>query len=213
MNAVTEKMRQCGIIPVIVIENAEDALPLGKALLEAGLTCAEITFRTDAAIPAIRLLHQEYPGLLIGAGTVLTKKQADEAVRFGAQFIVTPGLNPLVVSHVQKKGIPVFPGVFTPTEVETAMSYGLKDLKFFPAEAGGGVKMLKALNGPYPNIRFMPTGGISADNVKDYLSLDNVFCVGGSWIAKKEMIREKQFDGIRKLAEEASLLVKEIRNG
>ena len=213
MNAATEKMRQCGIIPVIVIDDAEDALPLGKALLEGGLSCAEITFRTDAAVSAIRILHRECPELLVGAGTVLTKKQADEAVRFGAQFIVTPGLNPVVVTHVLKKGVPVFPGVFTPTEIETAMSYGLSDLKFFPAEAGGGVKMLKALRGPYPNIRFMPTGGISAENLREYLSLDNVFCAGGSWIAKKETIREKKFDEIRKLAEEASRLVKEIRNG
>ena len=169
MEKMIEQIRAAGVVPVVKIDDAKDAVALAEALREGGLNCAEVTFRTDAAEEAIRLMAEKYPDMLVAAGTVLTPTQADKAMAAGAKFIVSPGLNPIVVKHCIEKGYPVIPGVCTPTEVEAGMSLGLKYLKFFPAEAAGGVKMIKAMAAPYTNIKFMPTGGISTANLKEYL--------------------------------------------
>ena len=170
MEKLIKEISSAGIVPVVKIDNAGDAVNLAAALRNGGMNCAEITFRTDAAEEAIRLIAGKYPDMLIAAGTVLTPKQADKAMAAGAKFIVSPGLNPTVVKHCIDKGYPVIPGICTPSEIEQAMSLGLSYLKFFPAEAAGGVKMIKALAAPYTGIRFMPTGGINVSNLTDYLS-------------------------------------------
>jgi len=175
------------------------------------LNCAEITFLTDAAEESIKRISKEFPDMLIAAGTVLTPKQADAAMSAGATFIVSPGLNPIVVKHCIDKGYPIIPGVCTPSEVEQAMSLGLRYLKFFPAEAAGGVKMVKAMAAPYTMIRFMPTGGINAVNIADYLSAKCVFACGGSWMVPSEKIAEGKFDEIEDLTAEAVKVLKEIR--
>lgn len=211
MQALIEKISNIGVVPVIKIDRAEDAIPLANALKNGGLCCAEVTFRTDAAEEAIRLIHNEFPDFIIGAGTVLTPKQADLAIKAGASFIVSPGLNPTVVKHCTDNDYPVIPGVCTPSEVELGMSLGLSYLKFFPAEAAGGVKMIKAMAAPYNKIKFMPTGGISTSNLKDYLTCSAVFVCGGSWMVPANLINEGKFDEIEKLTAEAVALVKEIR--
>ena len=206
-----KKITDTGVIPVIKIDNVKDALPLAEALKNGGLCCAEITFRTDAAEESIRLIHEKYPEFFIAAGTVLTTEQADKAMAAGASFIVSPGLNPEVVKHCNAKGYPIIPGVCTPTEIEAAMSLGLTYLKFFPAEAAGGVKMIKAVSAPYTKVRFMPTGGISTKNLADYLGCKAVFACGGSWMVPSDLINEGRFDEIEKLTAEAVALLKEIR--
>ncbi len=211
MQNLIEKISNIGVVPVIKIDRAEDAIPLANALKNGGLCCAEVTFRTDAAEEAIRLIHKEFPDFLIGAGTVLTPKQADLAMAAGASFIVSPGLNPTVVKHCIDNDYPVIPGVCTPSEVELGMSLGLSYLKFFPAEAAGGVKMIKAMAAPYNKIKFMPTGGIGTANLKDYLTCSAVFVCGGSWMVPANLINEGKFDEIEKLTAEAVTLVKEIR--
>lgn len=211
MQNLIEKISNIGVVPVIKIDRAEDAIPLANALKNGGLCCAEVTFRTDAAEEAIRLIHKEFPDFLIGAGTVLTPKQADLAMAAGASFIVSPGLNPTVVKHCIDNDYPVIPGVCTPSEVELGMSLGLSYLKFFPAEAAGGVKMIKAMAAPYNKIKFMPTGGIGTANLKDYLTCSAVFVCGGSWMVPANLINEGKFDEIEKLTAEAVALVKEIR--
>ena len=202
-------MEKC--IPVVVIKELSETDKILKALKNNGINCAEITFRTDAAEEAIRLIAEKYPDMLIAAGTVLTPTQADKAMAAGAKVIVSPGLNPTVVKHCVDKGYPVIPGVCTPGEVELGMSYGLKYLKFFPAEAAGGVKMIKAMAAPYTNIRFMPTGGINTSNLADYLNCKAVFCCGGSWMVPSDKIADKKFDEIEKMTAEAVELLKEIR--
>ena len=183
-----QPIRDSGILPVVAIEKIEHALHLARACVNAGLSGMEITFRTDCAGEAIRLIRKEYPDLLLGAGTILSCGLVDEAIAAGADFLVTPGLNPKVVRYAQEKGIPILPGVTTPAEIEDAMELGLEVLKFFPAEQSGGTAKLKLLAGPYPNIRFVPTGGITGQNYRDYLALGNVLAVGGSFmIAKKDM--------------------------
>lgn len=211
MQALIEKISNIGVVPVIKIDRAEDAIPLASALKNGGLCCAEVTFRTDAAEEAIRLIHNEFPDFLMAAGTVLTPKQADIAMAAGAAFIVSPGLNPTVVKHCIDKGYPVIPGVCTPSEVEMGMSLGLSYLKFFPAEAAGGVKMIKAMAAPYTKIKFMPTGGIGVNNIKDYLTCGAVFACGGSWMVPADLINAGKFDEIEKLTAEAVALVKEIK--
>ena len=211
MNEVIEKLGRTGIIPVVVIENTADAVPLGKALVRGGLPCAEVTFRTAAAADAIRILKKEVPELLVGAGTVLTKEQADQAEEAGVSFIVSPGLNPNIVRYVQEKGIPMMPGVCTPSEIETAMELGIKEMKFFPAEAAGGLKMIKALCGPYRDVLFMPTGGITAKNAGDYLKYEKILCCGGTWMVSPAMIRDGKFEEIERLTAEAAEIVKEVR--
>lgn len=183
-----QPIRDSGILPVIAIEKLEYALPLAKACMDAGLAGMEITFRTDCAGEAIRQIRQAYPKLLLGAGTILSCALVDEAMASGADFLVTPGFNPKVVRYAQERGIPILPGVTTPAEIEEAMELGLEVLKFFPAEQSGGIAKLKLLAGPYRNLQFVPTGGIAEQNFREYLALDNVLAVGGSFmIAKKDM--------------------------
>ena len=211
MENLIKRISDIGVVPVIKIDNAKDAVPLAAALKKGGICCAEVTFRTDAAEEAIRLIAQEYPDFLVAAGTVLTPKQADAAMAAGASFIVSPGLNPIVVKHCNEKGYPIIPGVATPSEVEQAMSLGLTYLKFFPAEAAGGVKMIKAMAAPYTKIKFMPTGGIGPKNLAEYLNCKAIFACGGSWMVPGDMITDGKFDEIEKLTAEAVALLKEIR--
>ncbi len=211
MNTIIEQLGGYGIVPVVVLNDAKKALPLAKALCDGGLPCAEVTFRTDAAEESIRLMSREFPDMLIGAGTVLSTEQVDRAVAAGAKFIVSPGLNPKVVTYCQEKNIPIVPGVVTPTEMEQAMELGLKIVKFFPAEPSGGLAMIKAVAAPYTMLKFMPTGGINAKNVRDYLAYDKILACGGSWMVKGSLIDEDRFDEIEAMCREAVEIVKEIR--
>ncbi|MBR2949214.1 MAG: bifunctional 4-hydroxy-2-oxoglutarate aldolase/2-dehydro-3-deoxy-phosphogluconate aldolase [Lachnospiraceae bacterium] len=211
MNAVLEKLHEIGIVPVVVLEDAKDAKPLAQALCDGGLPCAEVTFRTAAAEECIRIMSQEFPEMLVGAGTVLTIEQVDRAVAAGAKFIVSPGINPKVVRYCVEKGIPVTPGCITPSEVEQAIECGLDVVKFFPAEQAGGLAMIKAMAAPYVGMKFMPTGGISAKNVKEYLSYDRIIACGGSWMVKGDLVKAGDFAKITELTKEAVEIVKECR--
>ena len=211
MSTIFEKFSKIGIIPVVVLEDTKDAEPLGKALMEGGLPCAEVTFRTAAAEEAIKIMTEKFPDMLVGAGTVLTTEQADSAIAAGAKFIVSPGLNPDVVAHCVKKGIPVTPGTCTPTDVEKALTFGLDVVKFFPAEPAGGLDFIKAIAAPYVGVKFMPTGGINANNVRDYLKYDRIIACGGSWMVKGDLIKAGDFEKIKELTAEAAGIVKEIR--
>ena len=208
MENVAGKIEELGIVPVVVLNDVKDALPLADALLKGGLPCAEVTFRTDAAEKSIQIMTKAHPDMLVGAGTVLTVEQVDRAKNAGARFIVSPGFDPEGVDYCIEKQIPVFPGCVTPSEVAQAVKRGLKVVKFFPAEQYGGVATIKALAAPYTGVRFMPTGGISAKNIKDYLACDKVIACGGSWMVKGDLIKEGQFDKIRQLTEEAVAMVK-----
>lgn len=210
MKTIEEQFREDLVVPVVVLNDAKDALPLADALVEGGLPCAEVTFRTDAAEESIRLMAEKYPDMLVGAGTVLTIEQVDRAVKAGAKFIVSPGFDPEIVDYCLEKEIPVFPGCITPSEVAQAVKRGLKVVKFFPAEQFGGVATIKAMAAPYTMVKFMPTGGISAKNLKDYLSCDKILCCGGSWMVKGDLIKAGEFDKIRELTKEAVALAKEI---
>ena len=203
MNEVLKQLSLIGIVPVIKIENAKDAAPLAKALIDGGLPCAEVTFRTAAAKDAIAIIAKEYPEMIVGAGTVLTTAQVDDAIAAGAKFIVSPGLNPEIVKYCLAKGCPVVPGINSPSGIEQALSLGLDTVKFFPAEQSGGLNMIKAMSAPYGAVKFMPTGGINPTNVCDYLANSKIICCGGSWMVKPEMIVAGDFDGIRKLVREA----------
>ena len=211
MSYIADKFEELGVVPVVVLENTKDALPLAKALMEGGLPCAEVTFRTEAAQESIRLMAQEYPDMLVGAGTVLTTKQVDEAIEAGAKFIVSPGFDPEIVNYCLEKEIPIFPGCVTPSEVAQAVKRGLKVVKFFPAEPAGGVAMIKAMAAPYNQLRFMPTGGIGTQNLKDYLGFDKIICCGGSWMVKADLIKNGEFEKICNLTKEAKKLAKSIR--
>lgn len=211
MSNVIEELSAYGVVPVVVIDNEEDAEPLAKALVKGGLKCAEVTFRTAAAAGAIKTMTKNHPDMLVGAGTVLTTKQVDEAVAAGAKFIVSPGFDPEVVDYCLEKGYPVLPGVVTPSEVAQGVKRGLKFLKFFPAEQAGGLAMIKAMAAPYTGVKFMPTGGINENNMKDYLSNDRIICCGGSWMVKGSLIKEGNFDKIEEMTREAVNKVKEIR--
>ena len=211
---MTEMMKQLqtiGIIPVVVLDRVEDALPLAECLMEGGLPCAEVTFRTAAAEESIRQMAKAYPEMIVGAGTVLSTEQADRAIGAGAKFIVSPGFNPKVTEYVLKKGVPMTPGVCTPTEIEAALQFDLDVLKFFPAEPAGGLKMIKALAAPYVGVSFMPTGGISAANVREYLAYDRIVACGGSWMVSGKLVKEGNFAEIKRLVREAADIVKEIR--
>lgn len=203
MNEVLTKIGKIGIVPVVALDRAEDALPLGKALMIGGIPCAEVTFRTAAAKEAISIMTSNFPDMLVGAGTVLTCKQVDEAVEAGAKFIVSPGLNPEVVKYCVDKGIPVTPGVATPSEVEQAIGLGLDVVKFFPAEAAGGLPMIKAMSAPYTSMKFMPTGGINKDNIATYLAFNKVLACGGSFMVDKKLIAAGRFDEVTRLSREA----------
>lgn len=203
MQEVLGKIYDLGIIPVIAIEDADKAVPLAKALVAGGLPAAEVTFRTDAAEESIRRIAQEVPEMLVGAGTVLTKDQVDRAHNAGSKFIVSPGFNPEIVKYALSKGINFMPGTATPGEMEQAMSMGLDVVKFFPAEQNGGVAKLKALAGPYTKLRWMPTGGVNANNLMDYLSFSKIIACGGTWMVKKDLIDAGNWDEITRLTREA----------
>lgn len=203
MDACIKELYRIGIVPVVALDDAADALPLGAALKKGGVSAIEVTFRTAAAADAIRLLTREMPELLVGAGTVLTKEQADAAIEAGAKFIVSPGFQPELVSYVLSKGVPMCPGTATPGEMEQAMALGLSAVKFFPAEQNGGAPMLKALSAPYRDLLFMPTGGVKLENLRTYLALDQVFACGGTWLATKDDIKAKAFDKITARTREA----------
>lgn len=211
MRDLSEKIGGIGVIPVVSIPREEYAVPLAEALIEGGLPCAEITFRTEAAAGAIAAIGKRFPDLLLGAGTILNVDQARAAIDAGARFLVSPGTNPVVVEYSLKNGLPIFPGVCTPTEIESTMSLGLTALKFFPAEAMGGVTFLKAICAPYRMIRLIPTGGIDPGNLADYLSVPQVLACGGSWMVKPELMSEGKFDIIAGLAREAADLVAKVR--
>ena len=204
-------LRETGIVPVIKISDANRAADLAKALCAGGMPTAEVTFRTAAAAESIYRMREAHPEMLVGAGTVLTKQSLDEAIAAGAQFIVAPGLNPSIVEAALAKDVPVVPGCMTPTEIELAMLLGLTFVKFFPAEAAGGVRFLKAVSAPYAGIRFMPTGGISMKNAADYLALPYVVCCGASFIASDEQIGSGRFDEITEAARQAKELADSIR--
>ncbi len=203
MNEVLEKISKVGIVPVVVLDDAKDAKPLAEALIKGGLPCAEVTFRTAAAEESIRIMASEFPEMLVGAGTVLTTEQVDRAVNAGAKFIVSPGLNPKVVKYCIDKGVPVTPGTSNPSDVEQAIELGLEVVKFFPAEAAGGLSMIKSMAAPYTQMKFMPTGGITAKNICEYLAFDKIIACGGSWMVKKDLVTAGKYDEIQALTEEA----------
>ena len=211
MEDITESFEKLGVVPVVVLEDAKDAVPLATALVKGGLPCAEVTFRTEAAEASIRLMMERFPEMLVGAGTVLTVEQVDAAVRAGAKFIVSPGFDAEIVDYCLKNEIPVFPGCISPSEVAQAVKRGLKVVKFFPAEPAGGISMIKAMAAPYTGLKFMPTGGINAKNLGEYLSCDKIVCCGGSWMVKGELVKTGEFNKIRQLTEEARRLVDSIR--
>lgn len=193
----------------MVINDASRAVPVGQALLEGGLPCAEVTFRTAAAADSIRALADQFPEMLLGAGTVLTLDQARKAINSGVRFIVTPGFNPRIVDHCIAQGVDIYPGVCTPTDIEMALERDLTTVKFFPAEAIGGISYLKAIAAPYTMMRFIPTGGINYSNLIDYLSLPNVVACGGSWLVRKDWISQERYDAIR---EEVKRSVEAVRS-
>lgn len=212
MKTAGEMIAELGVVPVVVLDDVKDAKPLAKALMESGLPCAEVTFRTQAAEESIKIMASEYPEMFVGAGTVLTTEQVDRAVAAGAKFIVSPGFDGEIVDYCLEKGIPVFPGCVTPSEVAQAVKRGLKIVKFFPAEQFGGVNTIKAMAAAYVGVKFMLTGGINAENLESYLSCDKIVACGGSWMVKSNLIRNGEFDKIRELTAEAVNLAKEIRN-
>ncbi|MDH5932445.1 bifunctional 4-hydroxy-2-oxoglutarate aldolase/2-dehydro-3-deoxy-phosphogluconate aldolase [Vibrio splendidus] len=200
MSTINEQLKALKVIPVIAIDNAEDIIPLGKVLAENGLPAAEITFRSDAAVEAIRLLRQAQPQMLIGAGTILNREQALVAKEAGATFVVSPGFNPNTVKACQEIGI--IPGVNNPSTVEAALEMGLTTLKFFPAEASGGISMVKSLVGPYGDIRLMPTGGITPSNIDSYLAVPQVLACSGTWMVDKKLVENGEWDEIARLTRE-----------
>ena len=211
MSEMLKTIEGFGVVPVVVLNDAKDAAPLAKALCEGGLPCAEVTFRTEAAEESIRIMATEFPEMVIGAGTVLTIDQVDRAVGAGAKFIVSPGFDPEIVDYCISKGIVVLPGCITPSEVTQAVKRGLEVVKFFPAEQFGGVATIKALAAPFTSVRFMPTGGISAKNLADYLGFKKIVACGGSWMVKGDLVAAGEFDKIKEMTAEAVALVKEIR--
>jgi len=209
---LTVALFDAGVVPVVTVSRPEQALPIAKALLAGGLTCVEVTFRSAAAPAAIEAIRAHLPALLVGAGTILTTAQADAAIAAGASFIVAPGLNPTVVDHVLGRGIPMLPGVCTPSEIEQALARGLGLVKLFPAGAMGGVEFLRALAGPYPTVRYVPTGGITPANVAEYLAVPFVAAVGGTWLATPDVVAAGEWETIRGLAADAAAMVRRARS-
>ena len=205
MHPVLEDLRKIGVIPVIKIDDADKAVPLAKALIKGDIPCAEVTFRTSQGEEAIRRIKREVPGILVGAGTVLSVDQVDKAIDAGAAFIVSPGFNPQVVSHCVKKGIPITPGCSGPSDIEQALSFGLEAVKFFPAEQAGGLDFIKAVAAPYSSVMFIPTGGINAQNIAKYTAYEKILACGGSWMVSAELINSGDFDRISSLCREAVL--------
>jgi len=204
-------LRRIGLVPVITIESPRDAVPLARALLDGGIGCAEVTFRTPSAAEAIHGISSTCGELLVGAGTVLTVEQAEQATQAGAQYVVAPGFDPAVVGWCQERNVPVIPGVATPTEIGMALARGLSLLKFFPAEPMGGVQTLQALAAPFAGVQFIPTGGITAANLPRYLALPNVAACGGSWMANGGMISAGKFAEIASLSRQARAIVRQVR--
>ncbi|WP_272527544.1 bifunctional 4-hydroxy-2-oxoglutarate aldolase/2-dehydro-3-deoxy-phosphogluconate aldolase [Providencia sp. PROV185] len=205
MNQLLERIKKLNVVPVITINSAEHGAPLAKALVDNGLPCAEVTFRTPAAVQAIKNMRAAYPELLIAAGTVLTTEQVDQAIEAGVDFIVSPGFNPKIVAYCQQKNVIIIPGVNNPSLVEQALEFNLTTLKFFPAEASGGVAMLKALSAVYP-VKFMPTGGIGVKNIKEYTALPSVLVCGGSWMVPNDLIDSESWQELGKLIAEAATI-------
>lgn len=211
MNDVLKKISEVGILPVVVLDDAKDAKDLAKALIEGGLPCAEVTFRTAAAEKSIRVISEAYPEMLVGAGTVLSVDQVKKAVAAGAKFIVSPGFDEEVVKYCLDNNIPVTPGVCTPSDVQNGYKMGLDVLKFFPAEPSGGLSMIKAIAAPYTMMKFIPTGGINENNMEDYLKYDRILAIGGSWMVKSSLVKSGEFEKIKEMSKTAVARVKEIR--
>ena len=211
MNNLEEQIYKLGVIPVVALDDAGLAVDLAKALISGGLPCAEITFRTAAAKDSIRLITNEFPDMLVGAGTVLTVEQAKDALEAGAKFIVAPGFDAELVDYCLENNVPVFPGCVTPSELTQAYKRGLGIVKFFPASNFGGLSMIKALAGPFPKMKFIPTGGINKDNLTEYIESDKIFACGGTWMVKKDLINNKEFDKIEQMTKEAVEIVKQYR--
>ena len=207
ITTLTEQLRTIKIVPVIALDNAADAVPLGAVLRESGIPIAEITFRSPAAAEAIRRLRDADPDILIAAGTVLNAAQAKAAQQAGADFIVSPGFNPNTVKACQDMDIPITPGINNPTAIEAALEHGIDTVKYFPAEASGGIPMLKALLAPYAMLKIMPTGGINAKNIRDYLAIKNVIACGGSWMVEKSLLAAQNWAEVERLGKEAVALV------
>lgn len=212
MKTLEERFYDYAVVPVVVLNDADDAVPLADALIKGGLPCAEVTFRTDAAEESIRRICESFPDMLVGAGTVLTTEQVERAHKAGAKFIVSPGFDPEIIDCCISIGLPVLPGCITPSEIAQAVKRGLKVVKFFPAEQSGGVAMIKAMAAPYSMVKFMPTGGISTKNLADYLSCDKILCCGGSWMVKEDLIKSGSFDKITDMTREATALASSIRS-
>ena len=213
MEALIEKLKKAPLVAVLVIDDADDALPLGRALLKGGVRAMELTLRTPIALDALERIVAELPEMLAGVGTILTPEQAVEAKRRGAAFGVAPGMNPRVIRAAMEAGLPFAPGIATPSDLEAALELGCTVMKIFPAEPLGGVKYLKAIHAPYAHrgISFIPLGGLSADNLQSYLECPQVLAIGGSWIATRELIQKKNWDAITKNAEEATAIVARVR--
>ncbi|MBQ2908484.1 MAG: bifunctional 4-hydroxy-2-oxoglutarate aldolase/2-dehydro-3-deoxy-phosphogluconate aldolase [Clostridia bacterium] len=201
---IAEQLKKSGIVPVIVLENVDNSENLAKALLDGGVNVAEVTFRAEGADKVISRMVKAYPDMLVGAGTVLTIEQLDRAKEAGAKFCVAPGLNPAIVKHAQEIGMPFIPGVATATEIEAALSLGITTVKFFPAEQAGGLSYIKAVSAPYPMMRFMPTGGINAENISNYLSFPKVIACGGSWIVAAKLLKEENWAEVTRLCLEVT---------
>ena len=208
---IFEKFSRIGIIPVVVLDDPKDAAPIAEVLSKNGLPCAEIAFRTPAAEEATRIMSREFPDMLIGAGTILTTEQADIAMNAGAKFIASPGLNPKIVQYSIDNSIPVIPGTQTPSEMEQALELGLKVVKFFPAEQAGGLKMIKAVSKAFTDLKFMPTGGLNASNVKDYLMYNRIIACCGSWLIKRSLVAAGEWAKINALVKDAVAIVKTVR--
>nr|WP_297178593.1 bifunctional 4-hydroxy-2-oxoglutarate aldolase/2-dehydro-3-deoxy-phosphogluconate aldolase [uncultured Agathobaculum sp.] len=214
MNAMEKRVQEIGVVPVIKLNHPErDAVPLAKALIAGGVPIAEVTFRAAGAATAIQLMRENFPEMLVGAGTVLTTAQVDEAVAAGAQFIVTPGMDPEIVAYCQKIGIQIFPGCTTPTDYHTAYEFGLEVLKFFPAEQSGGIAKIKAMSAPFPMFKIMPTGGISLKNLADYVKNPVIAACGGSYMVTADLIDNGKWDEITDLCRQSVEIVKAARNG
>lgn len=202
-NKLYELLNNIGIVPVVKIDRVDDAIPLAQALMDGNIPCAEITFRTESAAESIKLISQAFPEMLVGAGTVLTIEQVNSAVDSGAKFIVSPGLNPEIVKYCQSINVPILPGVANASDIEMALSLGLKVVKFFPAETNGGIKAIKALSGPFASLKFMPTGGVNTSNMMDYLQDESILACGGTWMVQEALINEKKFDEISRISKDA----------
>ncbi|GAA9908541.1 bifunctional 4-hydroxy-2-oxoglutarate aldolase/2-dehydro-3-deoxy-phosphogluconate aldolase [Helicobacter pylori] len=200
---IIEVLQISPIVPVVVIENIKDAVPLAQSLIEGGIHIIEVTLRSSCALEAIELIAKNVPKMRVGAGTILNPTQLEQAQNRGAEFLISPGLTIKLLEHAKKKDMPLIPGVSSSSEVMQALELGYSTLKFFPAEYCGGVKLLNAFNGPFKGVKFCPTGGISADNMRSYLDLENVLCVGGSWLTPKDLIQNKEWDKITEICKRA----------